>query len=278
MGAAASAAFGGSEEAVGAAAGAGPAAAGDGKAAEAAGEGGEGQQEGCQVEGEPAAVGQAGAIAQGVQPTEERVEQARRGVGCVGGDGCASRLAGHMLGLNTADPELVAMRLHAALPTHWPCPPPTCYATGAAGAVWQQRISGRGSLHLPPHGVPGHAASAAQLRRRGLRHAVPGDCSTAWTAQYAVRSLRCMPPCMPCMCGVTSSFGSEHCAIPSFTSSHMGCLPNRSQASVDAFTFGLDVKPDSSMVITSTLGNVRVGSRCTGNSRCHYFCLKCFHL
>lgn len=30
------------------------------------------------------------------------------------------------------------------------------------------------------------------------------------------------------------------------------------QASVDAFTFGLDVKPDSSMVIRSTLGNVRV--------------------
>jgi hypothetical protein len=35
-----------------------------------------------------------------------------------------------------------------------------------------------------------------------------------------------------------------------------GCA-TLSQASVDAFTFGLDVKPDSSMTIRSTLGNVR---------------------
>ncbi len=35
---------------------------------------------------------------------------------------------------------------------------------------------------------------------------------------------------------------------------------------MDAFTFGLDVKPDSSMVIRSTLGNVRV--RCDNQFCC----------
>ena len=43
---------------------------------------------------------------------------------------------------------------------------------------------------------------------------------------------------------------------------------------MDAFTFGLDVKPDSSMVITSTLGNVRVGPCCT----CNLLLPKCFPL
>ena len=151
VGAAASAAFGGSEEAVGAAAGAGHAAAGDGKAAEAAGEGGEGQQEGCQVEGEPAAVGQAGAIAQGVQPTEERVEQARRAVWCARGDGCASRLAGHMLGLKTAYPGLLAMLLHAAA---------CCVAN---------------TLALPPS-IP--AMPQVQLMRSGSSASAAGDRST----------------------------------------------------------------------------------------------------
>lgn len=81
VGAAASAAFGGSEEA--------PAAAGGATAGEVAAEGAAAEeaegQEACHVEAEPAAVAQAAALAQGAASAEGKLEQASWGDGRVEG-------------------------------------------------------------------------------------------------------------------------------------------------------------------------------------------------
>lgn len=151
VGAAASAAFDGSEEGTAAGAAA-AAAAGDGAAAPAA-EGAEGQegqegQEGCQVEGEPAAVAQAASLAQGAAPIAAKVEQASwaEGVGVEMHAGCygfvllgARRHA--LFGLLL--PRLLLLRLLPTMVPPCPLPPPQnpCRSSWCGPAAVPQRAA-----------------------------------------------------------------------------------------------------------------------------------------